>query len=88
MQLSDFVGKGIMLFAPGLPNAVEHVKLLGVEAGGIWIESPNLCITLSQAADQEVPPHEARFFVPYGQIHFACVAGRDFAQSAPRTKPE
>jgi len=40
MQLSDYIGEHIHVFLLDIdPEHYELVKLLGVEAGGIWVES-------------------------------------------------
>jgi len=43
MQLSDYIGQEIALLIPTIhPIKFQAVKLLGVEAGGVWIESQTL----------------------------------------------
>jgi hypothetical protein len=76
MQLSDFVGHEIVVMIPKIDaENVQTVKLLGVEAGGIWIESQSLTNTLL-AAGSVATSRTIGFFLPYSQILFAVAAGQ------------
>jgi hypothetical protein len=71
MQLSDLIGKEILISIPFLSPTFENVTLRGVDSGGIWIESQNIAnITLVAIGSSGVPTAIVLFF-PYNQIRFA-----------------
>lgn len=77
MQLADFVGHEIVVMIPRVDaENPQIVKLLGVEAGGIWIEGQRLTNTLLAAAGNVATPKLIGFFFPYSQIAFAISAGK------------
>lgn len=85
MQLSDYIGKEIIVIIPLIePDHYQTVKLLGVETGGIWIESQEMInkvySPIAVAASERTPT----FFFPYHQIDFAMadVAGMALNESA------
>jgi hypothetical protein len=76
MQLSEFIGQDILLSIPSLTSTkIQKAKLLGVETGGIWIESELINTTLLRAANLAALPHGPRVFFPYGQIAVLIVGG-------------
>lgn len=69
MQLSDYVGKEILLFVPDIdPKMPQLVKLLGVEAGGIWIESQTITNNLLKSLNQATWLGSPALFLPYHAI--------------------
>jgi len=74
MQLSDYIGKDILLHIPLIEDHHQIVKLLGVEVGGIWIESQEMINKLYSAVGKEGSPQTPAFFFPYHQIDFGMVA--------------
>jgi hypothetical protein len=81
MHLSDMVGDQILIRTAifGDPNKLHKVKLLGVEAGGIWIESQeflNVALQIGGVASTENIPV---IFVPYHQIYFVLSSVRGLA---------
>jgi hypothetical protein len=74
MQLSDYIGQEIALMTPLIEDKdAWHVKLVGVEAGGIWIESKALTSLLLEIAEQKSAPKMPVLFVPYHSLAFAAV---------------
>jgi hypothetical protein len=74
MQLSDYVGQVIVLAIPAIdPKLFQSVKLLGVEAGGIWVESQTLITMALKTAGQATAPKSLAFFFPYHEIRFGFV---------------
>ena len=74
MQLSDYVGKDIILKIPYIdPDHLQTVRLLGVEAGGVWIESQEMINQLYSAVEKEGSPRTPAFFFPYHQIEWGLV---------------
>lgn len=68
MELRDYIGDSIMLVIPDLDPKPQLVTLLGVEAGGIWIESQPLTNKLLETIGQQVWPASPTFFFPYHAI--------------------
>jgi hypothetical protein len=72
MQLSDYIGHEIVIVIPFIDSAkYQRVKLLGVEAGGIWIESQMLLNMALRGIGQSTTPKSLAFFFPYSQVHHA-----------------
>lgn len=46
-------------------NHVDEAILRGVEAGGLWIESEELCTLVLRLANQRVAPVSFVFFLPF-----------------------
>lgn len=75
MQLSDYIGQQIVLAIPSIdPKALQEVKLLGVEPGGIWIESQTLINIVLRSIGQSSSPKSLAFFYPYHEIKFGFVS--------------
>jgi hypothetical protein len=74
MQLSEYIGQDILLRIPLIEDHHQVVKLLGVEAGGIWIESQEMINKIYSAVDKEGSERTPVFFFPYHQIEFGMVA--------------
>ena len=82
MKLDEFIGERISLkpkvaFESGRAPKLYSVKLHGVEAGGVWIESPLLTSMLKRAAGltaEQATRKTPIFFFPFSEIYFL-VAG-------------
>jgi hypothetical protein len=74
MQLADYLDQEISMLIPLISKTqFQRVKIRGVEAGGIWIESQTLTnVTLASLALQTAPKSLA-FFFPYSAITFGFV---------------
>jgi hypothetical protein len=69
MQLSEHLGQEILLLVPDIdPKIPQLVKLIGVEAGGVWIESQSLTNTFLTGINQATWPGSPSFFLPYHAI--------------------
>lgn len=69
MQLSDLVDGTILLTIPKVhPSRWLEVRLRGVEAGGIWIESQELTNQILQNAGASSAPRTPIVFLPYHAI--------------------
>jgi hypothetical protein len=73
LRLDDLIGKKVMVCPINKfcdsdeTGTVYTVTLHGVEAGGVWLESPEL----SKIAEGLAPHHETPvFFLPFSQIGF------------------
>lgn len=74
MRLSDFIGQEIILLIPFIePDHYQSVRLLGVEAGGIWIESQGMINKVYSALGEVASERTPAFFFPYHQIEFGLV---------------
>jgi len=74
MQLSEYVGQLITVAIPAIdPQLYQEVRLLGVEPGGIWIESQTLTNQALKIAGQTAAPNSLAFFFPYGELRFGFV---------------
>ena len=72
MQLSDLVGDRLALLVPMIHGTeLQTVNLLGVEAGGIWVESQKFTNQLLQGLGAQSFPRTPVFFLPYHQIAVA-----------------
>jgi len=75
MTLSELMGKEIILLVPFIDrDHYQYVKLVGVEAGGIWIESQEMLNRVYSAAGAVASKRRPIFFFPYHQIEFAMTA--------------
>jgi hypothetical protein len=74
MELFDYIGNNITVVIPAIdPDSPQIVKLLGVEPGGIWIESQTLIDHILKIAEQKAAPNSLAFFFPYHELRFAFV---------------
>ena len=74
MQFNDMIGNMVLLMIPSMSKTViQNVKLLGVEAGGLWIESQALTSVTLQAMGVSTTARTPIFFVPYHEITFGMV---------------
>lgn len=75
MQLSDFIGQVILVMIPFLDKSgIQKVKLLGVESGGIWIQSQHATNFILQKGGLATSPKTPVFFSPYHAISLAYAA--------------
>jgi hypothetical protein len=75
MTLSELIGKDVMLMIPSVePNHYLTVKILGVEAGGIWTQSQDMLNLVYSAVNKADSPRTPVFFIPYCQIRFGITA--------------
>jgi hypothetical protein len=74
VQPSDYIGQMISLAIPAIDaNLIHDVKLLGVETGGIWVESQKLINMALRTSGQATAPQSPVFFFPYSEIRFGYV---------------
>lgn len=72
MNFSELVGKEVLVLIPFIePHHYQRVKLLGVEPGGIWIESQIMINLVYSALGETASERTPAFFIPYHQIEFA-----------------
>jgi hypothetical protein len=75
MQFSDILNQEVIVLIPKLdPVKLKVVKVVGVEAGGVWIESQEITNTLLQMLKVSSAPKRPLFFFPYHQITLAMYA--------------
>jgi hypothetical protein len=72
MTLSEMIGQEIIVMIPLIEDGhYQKVRLMGVEAGGVWIHSQTMInqvyAVVGEAASERTPV----FFLPYHQIQFA-----------------
>jgi hypothetical protein len=85
MRCDELVGKKITI-AIVSSDLNYVVKLRGVEAGGIWIESRRLETLLGHKSatmnrpKSPKPPTKPVFFIPYSQIGFAVYDSTDLGE--------
>ena len=71
MELRDLIGQTILVLITRLhPTRYQKVKLLGVEAGGIWIESQDVTNAILQLFGAASAPTTLVLFFPYHEIGF------------------
>jgi hypothetical protein len=72
MQFTELIGDSIYVRSPLIHSTnIKEVKLVGVEAGGLWIESQELTnLVLDSYADPTIVGSRKTplFFLPYHQI--------------------
>ena len=74
MQLSDYIGQVIALAIPAIDaERFQEVKLLGVETGGIWVESQKLINMGLKTYGLASSETSLAFFFPYHEIRFGYV---------------
>lgn len=72
MNFSELIGKEIIVLIPLIePDHYQKVRILGVEPGGIWIESQIMINRVYSAVDAVASERTPAFFFPYHQIDFA-----------------
>ena len=69
MQLSDYIDEVIVIAIPAIdPKGFQNVKLLGVETGGIWVESQKLISMGLKSYGLATSETSLAFFFPYHEI--------------------
>jgi hypothetical protein len=72
MQFADIIGQQIVILIPRLNQTKFHrVKLLGVESGGLWIQSQEVINVMLQIVGQTSAERTPVIFVPYHEIAVA-----------------
>jgi hypothetical protein len=75
MKFENLVGKTFLALVPMFNlKLFSKLKLHGVEAGGIWVESDQYTQITAKAL-QEAAIKTPIYFVPYHEIRFAMVGG-------------
>jgi hypothetical protein len=67
MQLTEFIGKQVLIHIKPIGKAQE-VKLLGVEVGGVWVESQKLTNEILEHFSAQSSANSPVFFFPYNEI--------------------
>ena len=76
MQFSDLIGKEVAIIIPRFSqNVFQTVIIVGVEGGGIWIESQELMNALLQRLNAKTGAYNLAFFLPFHEITFAMTRG-------------
>jgi hypothetical protein len=75
MQFQNYIGQTLLFQIPKI-HEVKYwkLKLLGVDPGGVWVESQDLTNSLLQAFNVPTMPKTPALFVPYHAISFAVAA--------------
>ena len=69
LKLADLIGTNItILFTDADPKIYTNAKLLGVEAGGIWLSSQTFTNAILQALGVPVAANTPAFFFPCHSI--------------------
>jgi hypothetical protein len=72
MDLPSLIGSDILVTVPSITKReLLKVKLMTVEAGGIWIESQTLTNVILALADAPAAARTPVFFLPYSSIGYA-----------------
>ena len=72
MQFTELVGESIFLLAPRIDEKTfKEVKLVGVESGGLWIESQDLTNAVLHFFGAPAAKNTPIFFLPYHEISLA-----------------
>jgi hypothetical protein len=72
VQFADLIGQQILVLIPKINTTLyQKVKLHGVEAGGLWLESQDVTNALLQTLGAPATEKTVVFFWPYHQILFA-----------------
>jgi hypothetical protein len=86
MQLSDFINKKIVVGLKGNDERPRPVTLLGVESGGIWIDSQEITNAIAEKEGPDPQLARLAYFFPYEQV-LSVVAPKPIpgsTHSAPR----
>jgi hypothetical protein len=89
MQLSDYIGREILLKTPLIDgHDAGMVRILGVEAGGVWIESKALTNLALETAELESASGKPAFFVPYHALTLGVVFVKSAGQADSASNEE
>lgn len=83
MELKKLVGRRVVVLGPKLldQGKLETVVLLGVDEGGIWIESEAAANLIADRFRLK-PAGRSAFFIPFAQIT-TIIASNDEAAGGP-----
>jgi hypothetical protein len=71
ITLEKLIGREIVAFVPFFDKVKwQHLKLINVEAAGIWVENRAILETILKVSGVTVTPKTAVFFLPFQQITF------------------
>jgi hypothetical protein len=69
LSLSNLIGQQIYVKIPAWkPDKILTVSLIGVDVGGIWIESNEFMEEFVAGAPHKMTQNSVQIFVPYPQI--------------------
>lgn len=69
ISLAKLIGTDILAKIPAFRgNNVITLKLLGVEAGGIWVESQDFMEEMFASTEHTMTPKTFALFLPFAQI--------------------
>ena len=72
MQFTELIDTSILILIPKIhPIRYQKVKLVGVESGGLWVESQEVTNQSVQAIGAPAAPKTLVVFFPYHEISFA-----------------
>ena len=82
MQLNEMIGQAVFGLVPIIHKTTfQQLMLLGVEAGGIWVECQALTDTILKVAGVSSSPATPVFFLPFSQVSFLLVQGKGMSLS-------
>lgn len=81
MSFTDHIGQVIHVVIPKILHETElcPVKLVGVDAGGIWIESQMFTNFILSGLGKATSSKTMILFVPYGLISYAVISKDELA---------
>jgi hypothetical protein len=80
VQFSDRIGDDVLIsLVIDATKRLHRVKLVGVEAGGLWIQSQELTTMLLRSSGVATHPKTPVIFVPYHQIFLAAASTDEVA---------
>jgi hypothetical protein len=72
VKFEDYIGQQIKLFIPRISGTVlQDVKLLGIEASGLWVESQTMTNAALEILKVATAPKTFVYFFPYHEIAYA-----------------
>ena len=85
MNFSDLIGENVVAMVPIIHSKTfQLLKIHGVEAGGIWVESETLTDSVLQTIGASAATKTPLFFVPFHEIRFA-MYGKDLPSISTRS---
>ncbi|MDQ2950353.1 MAG: hypothetical protein M3Y27_31175 [Acidobacteriota bacterium] len=68
-KLSDRIGETVLALIPRIHHTIyQKIKLVGVEDGGLWIQSQQIMTDLLRAAGVATSPRTLVIFLPFHEI--------------------
>jgi hypothetical protein len=75
MQFSELIGTEIHVLIPQFhPLQYQKLKLVGIETGGLWLQSNLLTNVVLEHFEIQTASPTLTFFLPYHEIAFALAA--------------